>query len=136
MFAAGTVLYAMYASLGECSIAGMPVSTSQAILGIRPKHEIDNVFLYYVLTSLKTTVKSLGQQGTQSNLNKGMVQAFRFTLPSREEQVAIAAVLSDMDAELTALEARRDKFRDLKQAMMQELLTGKTRLVHSETVNV
>ena len=45
------------------------------------------------------------------------------------EQTAIAAVLSDMDAELAALEARRDKTRDLKQAMMQELLTGKTRLV-------
>ena len=46
-----------------------------------------------------------------------------------EEQAAIASVLSDMDAELAALEARRDKTRDLKQAMMQELLTGKTRLV-------
>ena len=40
-----------------------------------------------------------------------------------------AAVLSDMGVELAALEARRDKTRDLKQAMMQELLTGKTRLV-------
>ena len=44
------------------------------------------------------------------------------------EQTAIAAVLSDMDAELAALEARRDKTRALKQAMMQELLTGRTRL--------
>ena len=46
-----------------------------------------------------------------------------------DEQTAIAAVLSDMDAELAALEQRRDKTRALKQAMMQELLTGKTRLV-------
>ena len=46
-----------------------------------------------------------------------------------EEQRAIATVLSDMDAELTALEARREKTRTLKQAMMQELLTGRTRLV-------
>jgi type I restriction enzyme S subunit len=46
-----------------------------------------------------------------------------------KEQIAIATVLSDMDAELAALEARRDKTRALKQAMMQELLTGKTRLV-------
>ena len=50
-------------------------------------------------------------------------------LPSVPEQTAIATVLFDMDAELSALEARRDKTRDLKQAMMQELLTGKTRLV-------
>ena len=49
--------------------------------------------------------------------------------PSAEEQVAIAAVLSDMDAELEALEARREKTRALKGAMMQELLAGRTRLV-------
>lgn len=48
---------------------------------------------------------------------------------SIEEQTAIAAVLSDMDAEIAALEARRAKTRALKQGMMQELLTGKTRLV-------
>ena len=45
------------------------------------------------------------------------------------EQTAIAEVLSDMDAELAALEQRRDKTRALKQAMMQELLTGKIRFV-------
>lgn len=49
--------------------------------------------------------------------------------PTEGEQAALASVLSDMDAELAALEARRHKTRDLKQAMMQELLTGKTRLV-------
>ena len=50
-------------------------------------------------------------------------------LPGIEEQSAIAAVLSDMDTELSALESRRDKTRALKQAMMQELLTGRIRLV-------
>ena len=49
--------------------------------------------------------------------------------PTAEEQTAIATVLSDMDAEITALETRRTKTRALKQAMMQELLTGRTRLV-------
>ena len=49
-----------------------------------------------------------------------------------DEQVVIASVLSDKDAEIVALEARRDKTRDLKQAIMQELLTGKTRLVQPE----
>ena len=50
-------------------------------------------------------------------------------LPPLPEQTAIAEVLSDMDAELAALEQRREKTRALKQAMMQELLTGRTRLV-------
>jgi type I restriction enzyme S subunit len=49
--------------------------------------------------------------------------------PAIGEQREISAALDDMDSEITVLEARRDKTRDLKQAMMQELLTGKTRLV-------
>ena len=49
-------------------------------------------------------------------------------VPRAPEQLAIAELLSDMDAELAALEARRDKTRALKQAMMQELLTGRTRI--------
>ena len=50
-------------------------------------------------------------------------------IPPLREQRAIAAVLSDMDAEIAALQARRDKTRALKGGMMQELLTGKTRLI-------
>jgi type I restriction enzyme S subunit len=60
--------------------------------------------------------------------NKDM-KAFRLKLPPADEQTAIGDVLSEMDVELTALEQRRDKTRDLKQGMMQELLTGRTRLV-------
>jgi len=55
--------------------------------------------------------------------------ARRLLLPNIEEQTAIATALSDMDAELAALEARRDKTRALKQGMLQELLTGRIRLV-------
>ena len=133
MFPDGTVLYAMYASLGECSIAGISLCSSQAILGIRPKGNLDREFLYYFLVSLKPIVKSLGQQGTQANLNKKMVQDFLLPFPPFPEQTAIAGVLSDMDVELAALEQRRKKTRALKQGMMQELLTGKKRLVANGT---
>jgi type I restriction enzyme S subunit len=56
-------------------------------------------------------------------------QYLELTVPKAEEQTAIAAILSDMDAEIAALVARRDKTRALKQGMMQELLTGRIRLV-------
>ncbi len=61
--------------------------------------------------------------------HRAHVASVEMRLPMVAEQAAIAAVLSDMDAEVSALEARRDKTRDLKQAIIQELLTGKTRLV-------
>jgi len=61
---------------------------------------------------------------------------FRLSWPiDPKEQDAIAAALSDMDAELSVLEARRDKTRALKQGMMQELLTGRTRLVPTGVAN-
>ena len=63
------------------------------------------------------------------SLNARTIETIELACPEPEEQTAIAEVLSDMDAELAALEARRDKTRLLKQGMMQELLTGKTRLV-------
>ncbi len=58
-----------------------------------------------------------------------VLKKFPVRLPPVPEQTAIADILSDMDAELAALEARREKTHDLKQAMMQELLTGRVRLV-------
>ncbi|MCY4312203.1 MAG: hypothetical protein OXD44_00620 [Gammaproteobacteria bacterium] len=54
-------------------------------------------------------------------------------IPEYEEQIAIVAILSDMDNEIAAIEARRKKTRNLKLAMMQELLTGKTRLIKADT---
>ena len=58
----------------------------------------------------------------------GDIEKLTLKLPHLSEQTAIAEVLSDMDAELAALEQRREKTRALKQGMMQELLTGRTRL--------
>ncbi len=82
--------------------------------------------------AMQNTVKA-----TVDSLRLPTFQTFEVRLPpSEDEQTAIAAVLSDMDAELSALQARRDKTRDLKQAMTQELLTGKARLVPAEGAHV
>lgn len=68
--------------------------------------------------------------------NRAHVASAEVLLPPTDEQTAIAAVLSDMDAELAALESRRQKTRALKQGMMQELLTGRTRLIKGENEEV
>jgi type I restriction enzyme S subunit len=72
---------------------------------------------------------SKGQGDAVVHISAAALSSIMVTLPSLPEQTAIAAVLSDMDAELSLLTARRDKTRALKQAMMQELLTGRTRLL-------
>lgn len=55
-------------------------------------------------------------------------------MPSRTEQEAIVSILSDMDAEIAALEHRHEKVREIKQDMMQQLLTGRACLVEPETL--
>ena len=133
MFPAGTIMYAMYASLGKCSIANIELSCSQAILGITPKCRINPEYLYYYLSFIEEDVRDMGQTGTQSNLSKQIVQGFMVKLPSDiKEQQAIATILSDMDKEITDLEAQRDKYRLLKSGMMQKLLTGQIRLVKQQ----
>ncbi len=67
--------------------------------------------------------------GTRYVISQGKFKSMTVQVPPLDEQTAIATVLSDMDADLTALELQRDKTRDIKQGMMQELLTGRIRLV-------
>ena len=127
----GTILYAMYASLGKCSISAIKMAISQAVLGINVNTAIlDNVFLYYYLSFIENKVVAMGQTGTQSNLSKELVQNFVLKIPvDLTEQIAIATILSDMDAEIEALETKRSKYEQVKQGMMQQLLTGKIRLI-------
>lgn len=73
--------------------------------------------------------KFSGKGSSQLNLGKPDILNFDLHFPSLSEQTRIATILSDMDAELEALEQKLSKARQIKQGMMQELLTGKTRLI-------
>ena len=85
-------------------------------------------FVFYLYTSIGLERFATGS-GVPT-LNRNDVHVSKVNIPpSKEEQTAIATILSDMDAELAALEAKLAKARDLKQGMMQELLTGRIRLV-------
>ena len=129
IFTKNTLLLAMYASIGKCCITTKEVSTSQAILGINTAKELSTEFLYYFFLFKQKELASQGQQGAQSNLNKAMVQDILISTPEIVEQQEIAKALRDMDGEITQLETKKEKYENIKQGMMQELLTGKTRLV-------
>ena len=93
--------------------------------------EADGVFFAYYLRSTegRELIKSLAQGSTRYNLSKVALLNLSLRLPEIAEQTAIAKVLREMDAELAGLERRQEKTRALKLGMMQELLTGGTRLV-------
>src|SRR5690554_4827414 len=95
------------------------------------KESFNTEFLYYLLTSkyMLDQYKSKAAGSSVLNLNKELVASVEVLIPSLSEQERIATILSDMDAELEALEQQLDKARQIKQGMMQELLTGRVRLV-------
>ena len=94
-------------------------------------------FLYYILQSIEGDWSRHGQTGSQMNLNTGLINQTEISVPpTLPEQTAIAAILSDMDTEIAALETKLTKARQIKQGMMQELLTGRIRLVESRKCKV
>jgi type I restriction enzyme S subunit len=105
---------------------------SGRLLRVRPNGRcINSMFLGYQFHSeqFKLAVRTVAVGQTMASLNTTILNGIQVNLPSISEQTAIATILSDMDTEITALETRGAKTRALKQAMMQELLTGRTRLV-------
>jgi type I restriction enzyme S subunit len=96
------------------------------VLVLEPKRKIAGLFFAEFINSrVKFAIESTGVP----QLTAPQISGYRFAVPPYHEQHAIAEALSDMDAGIAALEQRREKTRAIKQAMMQELLTGKTRLV-------
>jgi type I restriction enzyme S subunit len=103
------------------------------LLRIRVRNtDTDAAFFAHLLSSNigKRKLMDLAGNTAQPALGLGGVRKLLFAVPpTLTEQTAIAAILSDIDAEIAALERRRDKTKQIKQGMMQELLTGRTRLV-------
>ena len=91
----------------------------------------DKDYLYYLLgsDSVYQQYLCLAAGSGVLNLNKKLVASVELDIPEIAEQQAIATILSDMDAEIAELEAKREKYTAIRQGMMQQLLTGKIRLI-------
>ncbi len=92
---------------------------------------ICNEYIYHYFTSslINKQISEYVSVGAQPSLSMNKIRKFKIAIPSLIEQTHIANILSDMDTEITALEAKLQKYRHIKQGMMQNLLTGKIRLV-------
>jgi type I restriction enzyme, S subunit len=98
----------------------------------------DARFLGYYLNTAEIAAQkaTMGQGDAVVHISSAALAGLEVNLPELSEQKAIASILTDMDDELDHLEIKRTKVRDIKQGMMQELLTGSTRLVPSAHAHV
>ena len=116
------------ASAGYVAFFDRPIFASDcSTIGEGVEYSIE--FIFYQLELRQATIYKAQTGGAQPHIHADDLSPLEVGFPRRPEQTAIAEVLTDMDAEIAALEQRRDKTRALKQGMMQELLTGRTRLV-------
>jgi len=131
LFSSGTLLMALYGqgkTRGKVAILGIEAATNQACAAIALKPGACREFMFHFLASRYDAIRNLSNTGNQENLTSTLVRSIRIVLPPDAEQRAIADALSDVDALLGGLDRLIAKKRDLKQAAMQQLLTGQTRL--------
>ena len=110
IFPAGTILYTIFATLGEVCILDIDAATNQAIAGIQIESDkIDRDYLYHYLSSLKQTVNNIGRGVAQNNINMKILRDFKIPLPSIDEQRKIAAVLDKVSDLIAKRRQQLDK---------------------------
>ena len=127
------IIFCLRGSLGKCAISdftgGAPASS---LCVIRAKDDIDARFLFHIINSEITSrqIDNLNAGSSQPNLSAKSLKSFKFIIPKDvAEQEMISNILSDMDSDIRKLEEKMSKYQKVKQGMMEELLTGKVRLM-------
>ena len=115
-------------TIGKCGIASVELTSNQQINAILPSPAFSSDFLYYGLSAAAERIKLLAGEQAVPLINKSQFSDSLISFPPIAEQRAIAEALSDVDALLAGLDRLIAKKRGLKQAAMQQLLTGRTRL--------
>ena len=128
LFPRDTLFFTIAANIGDVGIAAFETAATDSVIAISPKPRIDKRWLYHSLKKRKKIFEGLATQNAQLNISLEKLRPYSIAVPPLPEQRAIAGALSDVDALLGALDQLIAKKRDLKQAAMQQLLTGQTRL--------
>lgn len=127
---ARSIVMTSRATIGECAINMVAVTTNQGFKNFVPFDNVDVEYLYYLLQMQRPGFISLCSGSTFLEIGKTQLSAYEVIVPTeKREQAAISRALSEMDESLATLEGKLTKAHDIKQAMMQELLTGRIRLV-------
>ena len=125
----GDVLVGMDGDFLPCLWSKGPALLNQRVGRVVPLTCLDRVFAFHFLIEPLKEIENATSSTTVKHLSHGDIKDIEKPLPKVDEQTAIATILCDMDAEIDALGAKLAKARSVKQGMMQQLLTGKVRLV-------
>ena len=125
----GSILMSSRATIGERCINVVPMATNQGFKSLICKDGTSNQFIYYYIDILKDKFLLLASGSTFLEISKKVVEDIKVALPSTEEQEKIASILSDVDKKIEEYENKKEKLEELKKGLMQQLLTGKIRVI-------
>ena len=126
----GSILVTCIASIGLNAIAACECATNQQINSIICNPDYDNEFVYYQICAQTSVIKAIAGQTAVPIVSKKQFEDLRIAVPpSLQEQQEIGRTLANIDFELLSFRKQLTKVREIKQGMMQQLLTGKIRLV-------
>ncbi|MCT1864853.1 restriction endonuclease subunit S [Dietzia cinnamea] len=126
---AGSTLFVCIGStIGKVGLAGEDLATNQQINSIIPNGSVDPEFLFYATSTLSAIVREQAGEQAVPLVNKSQFSEFEIPMPPLVEQKEIATALADADDLIATLERLIAKKQAIKQGMMQQLLTGRTRL--------
>lgn len=124
-----SLLLCSRATVGDVRIAKHEITTNQGFKSLVCNSSAYYLFIYYLIPFLKPKMLEKSYGSTFLEISKSNLASIQIQLPSYVEQQAIAEVFSDMDDEIETLEAELKKLNHMKRGMMQELLTGRIRLI-------
>lgn len=124
----GSILMTSRATIGARSINKIPMTTNQGFKAFICGEEVYNEFLYYYVEILIPIFLAKAAGSTFLEISKKNTEEQLISLPSIEEQKQIASILSSVDEDIVGYEQEKSQYEELKKGLMQQLLTGKTRV--------
>ena len=122
LFKKGTILYTIFATLGEVCILNIDATTNQAIAGLSLIDEnVVKDYLYYYLISLKQTVNEIGRGVAQNNINMSILKNMLIPIPTKEEQISIVKELESVSELITARREQLAKLDELVKSRFVEM---------------
>ncbi|MGC9493194.1 restriction endonuclease subunit S [Vibrio genomosp. F10] len=133
IFPKNSILITIAANIGDTAITSFDVACPDSLVGIQPKQDVDCFWLNSFLETRKDDLDGKATQNAQKNINLQVLKPLEILTPPYEEQRKIANILSTWDKAIATTEKLIETSKQQKKALMQQLLTGKKRLVNPET---
>lgn len=134
----GTLLVAMYGSIGKLGITGMECCTNQAIAFAKELRGVTTKYMFYYLALMKSKLISMGKGGTQKNISQAVLKSLDVVVPPLSEQECIVArieeLLSQLDANASELKTAKERLKIYRQAVLKEAFDGVRDVCETTTI--